>query len=299
MRPCRTGLTDESFESLLAETLDVELVESNDRFLTCPHSSGWRTMPFSLFVEFPACEVVFERDGHSPMVASKGEALLLGAGVRHCISIAEQGEMPLRYAHVRVTILGCVDLFRLLDMPPMTSPELGPKVGALCGEITACAFDSATNALSRVLRLRSLTEQLLETVLSGVPWRQATLDGMQDIMRVVPVFRHIEDNLGEALTCAGLAEVADLSVTRFHEVFKRATGLTPMEFVIQLRIRRAQELLIRTADPVSSIGHAVGFQDPFHFSRQFRARCGASPSQYRNDVRESVGLLSAGGKDRN
>jgi len=54
--------------------------------------------------------------------------------------------------------------------------------------------------------------------------------------------------------CPLLAAVASLSPVRIHEVFKSTAGVSPIEFVIGLRIRRAQELLLATGQPIGDIG---------------------------------------------
>jgi len=82
-------------------------------------------------------------------------------------------------------------------------------------------------------------------------------------------------------TVAGMARLAGLSPARFREVFHRHAGCSPRDYLITLRLGLMRTLL---ADPQRSVAEAsrlAGFADPFYASRLFRARCGASPAQWR------------------
>ncbi|HEY3328890.1 MAG TPA: AraC family transcriptional regulator [Capsulimonadaceae bacterium] len=275
-----TNVAD-AFAEMQADALSVEVVEAGVPVLSCPHSSRWRTMPFAIIVALSGGEVQLERDAMPPVTVPEGSAIVLGAGVRHCITLPYRGYAECRFAHVRVTLFGCVDLFRLVDAPAVTSSAVGIVLGALCEELGDVLTDRSLSPISRMLRRRSLADRLVDTALSDMGTRTQRLDGVENLLRIAPVLRYIEERIAEPVTCAGLASVASLSPTRFHEVFKSAAGVSPMEFVIGLRIRRAQELLLSTVRPVGEIGEAVGYRDAYHFSRQFHERCGVSPTEYR------------------
>lgn len=64
---------------------------------------------------------------------------------------------------------------------------------------------------------------------------------------------------------------------------RSASGLPPHEFVIRVRLARAQHLLAESLAPVRSIATQVGYDDPAYFSRIFRRRVGMSPSVFRQE----------------
>jgi len=72
-------------------------------------------------------------------------------------------------------------------------------------------------------------------------------------------------------------------LSRFHfaRAFKQSEGLTPHGLVLERRLAKARELLIRTSLSLSEIASAVGFADQSHFTRRFREVVGASPGQFR------------------
>jgi len=92
---------------------------------------------------------------------------------------------------------------------------------------------------------------------------------------------HLHEHPGEPMTIAALAQRAACSPATLHRLFQRFFRLTPHEYLSRLRMRKARHLLRTTPLPVWQIGEQVGFGDPFHFSRFFKAREGLSPRAYR------------------
>jgi transcriptional regulator GlxA family with amidase domain len=83
-------------------------------------------------------------------------------------------------------------------------------------------------------------------------------------------------------TSGSLATSVGLSASQLRRKFVAQTGLPPMQYLRQLRLKRAMELLLtRTYWTVKEVGAAVGFCDMSHFVRAFRQRNGQSPTQYR------------------
>ncbi|HZP91446.1 MAG TPA: helix-turn-helix domain-containing protein, partial [Burkholderiales bacterium] len=62
-------------------------------------------------------------------------------------------------------------------------------------------------------------------------------------------------------------------------------GMSPSEFARKLRLKRAHDLLVETAQPISEVALETGFADGSHFSRRFRDAYGKSPSQVRRHAR--------------
>ncbi|MDF2721676.1 MAG: AraC family transcriptional regulator [Paenibacillus sp.] len=74
--------------------------------------------------------------------------------------------------------------------------------------------------------------------------------------------------------------------THLSKMFKQYTGMTPMHFLLKLRMERAK-MLLRERLTVEQVAASVGFTDPLYFSKQFKKWYDRSPSEYRQ---ESVGL---------
>jgi len=78
-----------------------------------------------------------------------------------------------------------------------------------------------------------------------------------------------------------MAQIVDLSPQVFHRAFKAATGLPPLRYCQQLRMRRARDLVEGTTTPIGDIASAVGFSDLAHFTNTFRKHWGVAPTRLR------------------
>jgi AraC-like DNA-binding protein len=92
---------------------------------------------------------------------------------------------------------------------------------------------------------------------------------------------YMSEHLHEPLRVVALAQMAGLSPDYFAELFKQQTGCSPRDYLQLLRVHRACQLLQSTSLNVKEIAGRLGYVDPFHFSRQFKAFQGVSPSEYR------------------
>ena len=102
-----------------------------------------------------------------------------------------------------------------------------------------------------------------------------------DKARVERVLDHIHAHYREPITVETLAELAHLSASGFHRLFRRHTKLTASAYVAELRIGQACALLINTARPIATIADEVGYRSLANFNRQFRAAKGMTPRAFR------------------
>jgi AraC family transcriptional regulator, transcriptional activator FtrA len=89
------------------------------------------------------------------------------------------------------------------------------------------------------------------------------------------------ENLAAPLCVADLARVARMSQRSYLRNFARATGTSPLRWLVGRRVAAARALLESTDEPVERIGAAVGFADPASFRHHFGRVAGTSPSAYR------------------
>jgi transcriptional regulator of acetoin/glycerol metabolism/AraC-like DNA-binding protein len=95
------------------------------------------------------------------------------------------------------------------------------------------------------------------------------------------VHEYVEAHLGESIDLAALAGTAGLSLYHFARTFKQSAGVTPHHYLVSRRVKRAQEMLVRTELALSEIALATGFSDQSHFARHFRQMTGMTPGQFR------------------
>lgn len=97
--------------------------------------------------------------------------------------------------------------------------------------------------------------------------------------RVKPVIQYIHKNLDGNLCLENLAQKFYISKYHLGCLFKKATGFTINEYIINCRIMKARELLRKNL-PVSQVGEMVGYYNVSHFIRTFKKLTGISPKQY-------------------
>ncbi len=98
---------------------------------------------------------------------------------------------------------------------------------------------------------------------------------------LIKVAQLMEDNIERPLSLDEIASATDLSRRQIERLFKRHLNCVPKRYYLQMRLRRARELLLQTSMPIIDITTACGFQSPPHFSRCYRAQFGCPPSAER------------------
>lgn len=102
------------------------------------------------------------------------------------------------------------------------------------------------------------------------------------LARVTRVVRIIDSDLEMPHDLASLARLARLSPYHFIRVFEAITGITPHQYLIRTRLRRAATRLRTEPERIVEIALSCGFGDVSNFNRVFRAEFGVSPRAYRS-----------------
>ena len=89
---------------------------------------------------------------------------------------------------------------------------------------------------------------------------------------------YFNENYNQDISIENYAQTRGMSVSWFIRNFKKYTGMTPMQFIVSLRVNNAQILLEQTNYSIYEIAKIVGYDDQLYFSRLFRKQKGVSPS---------------------
>ena len=130
----------------------------------------------------------------------------------------------------------------------------------------------------------SLRGNLYEHVLSSYFLR--ILVSLSQSKKDNPISRslaYINASYNENIRIPDLALLENMSNSRYHTVFYEATGTSPKNYITDLRIRHACELLQTTDLSIKQIGVIVGYSDPHFFCKIFKSRVGISPRAYREE----------------
>jgi AraC family transcriptional regulator of arabinose operon len=96
------------------------------------------------------------------------------------------------------------------------------------------------------------------------------------------VISFIRAHIGEKIQIEQLSEKACMSRASFYRAFKREFNISPLDFILQEKIKKAKHLLTETKATISDICYQLGFSDLNYFGRQFKKSEGISPTQYRS-----------------
>lgn len=99
---------------------------------------------------------------------------------------------------------------------------------------------------------------------------------------VSAVIAYVNEHIAEPLSVSDLAERAVMSPSAFSHLFRDVTGRSPYQFVKEMRLTRARELLIENQSSITQISQAVGYRSTSHFINEFRERFGMTPRTFSN-----------------
>ncbi|MCM8710337.1 response regulator [Clostridium sp. SYSU_GA19001] len=109
----------------------------------------------------------------------------------------------------------------------------------------------------------------------------------KSISPVIKAKNYIKLHLEKELTREEIASHVYLNPDYFDRVFKRETGLSVARFIMQERLVKAQDLLIKTNLPINVIAISVGYPNSSNFSSMFKRMTGMNPADYRKNKKES------------
>jgi len=140
------------------------------------------------------------------------------------------------------------------------------------------------------IALEDCALRLAETVLSTAAGqaRSAATPSSRDLRRISNVLRYLEERAEEPVNLTDLAAVAFMSKYHFLRTFRRIVGVTPHQFLLDLRMRRAAIRLRTSSTPISTIAFDTGFGDLSAFNARFRRVFGMSPGQFRGSRKERL-----------
>ncbi|SEN36502.1 two component transcriptional regulator, AraC family [Mesobacillus persicus] len=104
----------------------------------------------------------------------------------------------------------------------------------------------------------------------------------KDIMAIAK--EYIAEHFDKALTLEDVAEVVNLSPQYFSKIFKERAGSSFIDYLTEMRVERAKELIRSKQKSVKEVCYHVGYKDPNYFSRVFKKYTGISPSDYRQSI---------------
>ena len=201
--------------------------------------------------------------------ANKGDVILLDCSVPHCYA----AEHNVEFLYLHFDGSNAHELVRSISAE---SPLLRKEETVLVGErlydlIQSYRRHGIENEVESSLRIYQLL-----MLLAMPPARMTQRD-----TPINQTVTYIRAHVGERITLQSLADQAHLSACHYSHEFKRQTGFSPMEYVINTRLEKAKMLLLQTTLSVVDIAYEVGYESGSSLSSLFIKKVGCSPREYR------------------
>jgi len=235
--------------------------------------------------------VGFHVTPHSEYPIARGDAFLIQAGRAHGyrvprrLSLAnvlfDQAALGIPLNDL-TTMPGYHALFTLAPIHRRVEERLrldAAQLARASALLDAFEREAEARAPGYVLLTASLFLQIV--VHLSRCYAEADAPAMRPMLGVGRAIGFLESRAGGPVTLGQLARVASMSKSSLLREFRRATGRSPIDYHLRLRIGRACELLRCGDRAVAEIASDVGFADPGYFSRRFRVAMGMSPREYR------------------
>ena len=143
---------------------------------------------------------------------------------------------------------------------------------------------SLTEAGAYELHLHRLMCQVWQTIAEHsqeLPKQTLSPAELTNQIRIKQMISYIQETFQKKITLDDIAAAASVSRNTCLNCFRTVLGLSPLEYVANLRLELALHLLTATTLPVSEVAAACGFEDAGYFGKAFRKKTGLSPTQYR------------------
>jgi len=135
-------------------------------------------------------------------------------------------------------------------------------------------LDKILNSLSMLI-----VQELLRIIyLNSTDYRSLSTSSMDDIIQ------YIYSNFHKKILVEDLASKTGYSESHFARKFRKVTGRTPIDFLLDVRLEKAKSLLSIDDFTITEVSEACGFSSPSHFSSQFKNRYSQSPKAYKESL---------------
>lgn len=169
---------------------------------------------------------------------------------------------------------------RMQTPESMSSVQFDVGMRESVERLLRCLHDPLECQVMGQARVRDVLYSALRGPQAGV--LRALVEQQGQFARVAASVNYLHEHFAEPLNVETLARCANMSVSTFHEHFKRSTLLSPVQYLKRLRLLRAQQMLVSDGVGVAQVALKVGYQSASQFSREYKRYFERSPGQERS-----------------
>ncbi len=219
----------------------------------------------------------------------EGDLLIFNPGTKHQALLAENAGMPTTEFFVGFSDIQLKGYEKNYIPLPCegnilhTTGELRQRLFKLCSSMEA---EKSQSDQGRYFLMKAYLMQMLVYVIrSQGPAQENRLEGraFESVNKkyvVEQIVNYFEDHYNEKISLDRIAENMYLSTFYISKIFKSETGEAPIRHLIKIRLEKAREILERKPQAsIKEVAAQVGYEDVYHFSKQFKKHFGVSPSQ--------------------
>lgn len=252
---------------------------------------GW-----SLFynISGQAHVVVMENGQEKMLDLQPSEFVFFSSKVPHRLYITESDNSYL----VHLMLHPCPEAEATLSLRQLSavSPDAGqmlqnPRFFAQATDLSNMLLNTLTEVMLRydfcrkTEGLSAVSGLLLQTMLAEIAYLCKQRSETRFDRYVNQAITYMKGHVTETVRVTDVAAAVGVHPVYLQRIFKERTGMSPIDYLIDYRVKQACRLLTSTPFPIIEIGMDCGFSSRQHFSRCFRERLGMNPSEYRNQNR--------------
>lgn len=144
------------------------------------------------------------------------------------------------------------------------------------------AFESSKSMMNSDITLSAQTEIITHWIIRSIMGETLDMRAISDDYSVARAQHYIELHYAENITVSELARLGCVSLSTFNRRFRKETGRSPIDYLIEVRINHAKNILRRRNVSVTEAAMRCGFGSSAHFAACFQQKTGSTPSEYRN-----------------
>jgi AraC-like DNA-binding protein len=280
----------EKLRDLFINTLEFKLYSCGVSKKVLPYNEHWTLRPDGYISQVTGAHTNILFKDRLALHIKSGGAVILPPNLQHRAETpcCNQDEAVFRWAHFQFFVAYSFDIFNFFELPFVISGKEGELFGDFNEKFTYFNENKEFSALAVATGIKKTAFELLDAMLRIVPMKIIDTDIGDKIYKIQSVLKYIDKNLTHNITIAELARLANMSQTRFHVAFKNIMSLSPYEYLIRQRLKKAQRMLWMTKLPISDISAKCGYEDQFFFSKLFKKHIGVTPSLYRQQEQNNT-----------
>ncbi len=234
--------------------------------------AGWRgeviNTPYSRFYFVLEGEFYIITDSGEKFIFKEGSAYLIPTGLSYRFGC----DIPMKHVHFHLQLCTFDKIDLLGDIQkPVSVPFDAYSPSELAALVLS---EDLTDSYMLESELRSAISAMLKDC-------KISLDRSEYSSEIKNAIKYIRENLSLGLTVKEISGAANLAPSTLTRRFRKETGMSIGEYIDKLIMFRAERALLSSDASIFEISESFGFCDQFYFSRRFKEKYGASPSEYR------------------